>query len=138
MPESGTYTAYSLIDLTSTRVTNSKSKDIIGYNQEQNYNVFLQLLGMRSQPIIYTQKILLKQQLSNYEFGSQYTGEHTVWKIDFSTEYEGAWCKGDDMTYHLHYDSHDAPITSGLHETADVGKSINTLTHPNLYFRIKT
>ena len=78
------YTAYSLIDITDTRDNNPKGSQP-SFQQAQNLNSLIQTLSLRTQLMLSVSSVRLNQDLSNYSFGSDYTGEHNVWLLKFSS-----------------------------------------------------
>ena len=66
------YISYTLVDITN----NLNTKNIAAYNQKQNLNTFIQLAGLRSQPISFIVTCLKAQDLADYRFGSSYSGQH--------------------------------------------------------------
>lgn len=71
-----------LIDITATGAR--RGDDYMQVKQQQNYLTVVQTIGIRSNPEII---ILPKKQtmdVLNLGFGSSYTGEKTVWTLDFN------------------------------------------------------
>jgi len=125
------YTAYTLVDITDSKNTDPRSPDKLGYNQAQNLNVLLQLIGLRAQPIVLGISKYEDQDLGNYKFN--HTGKHTVWKLVFKTEYANAWAANGNLTHHLEQDCNGVAVSTGLTETADM-KSKTFALNDNLYF----
>lgn len=129
------YVARTLVDITNSGNTDSLSQDRTSYNQEQNLNVLLQIIGLRAQPTVVSVSSELTD-VDELEFGDTYSGQQRVWTLVFTAEYEGAWKRGDNTVFHLLHDSNDIAITSDLTETADVGKTFDTTASGcNLYFK---
>ena len=112
-----TYTLYTLVDITDSNVTNTKSDDITGYNQQQNLNTVYQLIGLRSQPIQPVISVLETQDVVDLRFGSVYKGLHLVWKIKFSSEHTDVFSKHANKVHFLENDFEGAAFISGLTET---------------------
>ena len=93
------YTAYTLVDITDSNITNSRTSDIAGYNQQQNLNTLIQLIGLRSQPILYSITLLKTQDVVDYAFGNTFKGLHSVWKFEFASEHSNAYTKDDNDVY---------------------------------------
>jgi hypothetical protein len=74
-------------------VTNSKSTNTHGYNQQQNLNTLLQVISLRSQPIEIQVSKLIAQDVVKYGFGKQFNGLHTVWQLDFISEHSNVFSK---------------------------------------------
>ena len=86
------YTVYTLIDITDSGVVSPKTS-ASGYFQAQNLNTFIQSISLRSQPVLSSVQILDSQDISKYEFGTNFTGTHTVWVLKFASETADAWKK---------------------------------------------
>jgi hypothetical protein len=111
------YTIYTLVDITNSNVTNVKSTNTHGYNQQQNLNTLLQLISLRSQPIEVQINKLMAQDVVKYGFGKQFSGLHTVWKLDFISEHTDVFNKDDNEVYFLEHDCDGAAFTAKLDET---------------------
>lgn len=112
MPEN--YLVYTLVD-----VTNTIEKDVTAYNQKQNLNTFIQLAGMRSQPISFTVSCLKSQDLAEYQFGKAYTGLHHVWKITFAVEHADVYMLNNNTVHFLQNDFDGVAFTPYLTETVN-------------------
>ena len=132
------FTAYALGDVTDSGITDPNSADVDGYNQAQNLNVLLQTMSLRTQPIISSVITRTTQAMADYSFGSNHTGNQTIWIVKFATEYKGAWAKNADPLYHLVQDCQGVSITTGIDDTAtfalDVFDTDSTSNDMNLYF----
>ena len=113
------YTIYTLIDITNSKNTNSKSKNIKEYNQQQNLNTMIQIIGLRSQPIQYDSLVLNAQDLAQYQFGNQFKGLHTVWEFQFVTEHSQVYEKDQDPVYFLKDDFDGGAFTPYLDDTVN-------------------
>lgn len=120
----GVYELYTLIDITDTGVTDIRNKETKEYNQAQNLNVLLQLIGLRTQPINYKVTEIPKRGIKKYELGSEYCGNHRLWKLEFEVDREDVWKKDDDTFYYLKSDCDKVAITTLLDETAKLDNSI--------------
>ena len=98
-------------------MTNAKSTNTHGYNQQQNLNTLLQLISLRSQPIEIQISKLMTQDVVNYGFGKQFNGLHTVWKLDFISEHSDVFNKDTNSVYLLEHDCDGAAFTAKLDET---------------------
>ena len=99
------YSIYTLIDVTDSNVSSPKINAKKFY-QSQNLNTFMQVIGLRTQPIISSVTKLESQNMAEYNFGNDYTGTHTIWLMKFVSETEGAWNK-DDIETSSHNIPHD-------------------------------
>lgn len=131
------YSVYTLIDVTDANVSSPKI-NAKKFHQSQNLNTFMQVIGLRTQPIISSITKLPAQTMTDYEFGNNFTGSHTVWLLKFVSETEGAWKKDNNETFLLAEDFNLVPIHDGLDETATIdGDIINTDNEDklNTYFK---
>jgi hypothetical protein len=132
------YYAYTLIDITESSITNPRTTNTIGYNQQQNLNTLLQLISLRSQPMDYAVFKLEAQDLVNFEFGKQFQGQHSVWKLEFASQHADVFTKNEDKTYFLKNDCDGAAFTNNLTETVSfTSNTFETLDSNavNLYFK---
>jgi len=118
------YEVYTLIDISDTGVTDVRYKETKEYNQAQNLNVLLQLIGLRTQPINYKAIELSPRSIKRYELGSEYSGNHRLWKLEFEVDREDVWKKDEDSFYYLKSDCDKVAITTLLTETAKFDNSI--------------
>lgn len=127
--------AYTLVDITDTGNSNP-SGTTLAYQQAQNLNTLIQTLSMRSQIVLSNVSILENQDLANYKFGSEYSGEHTVWVFKFASEHPNIWDKASTKMFHAYADCHLTPVYTDLNETVDLRTTFVTTTSPqrNLYF----
>ena len=133
------YTAFSLVDISHTNV--NRSDDTLKFNQQQNLNTLIQSIGLRSQPIQPIVSVLMTQDIVNYDFGKQYQGLHTVWRLDFSSEHNKVYKNFSNEFYYLNNDCDGVAIYTNLEETAELKtKSFETINTKvvNLYFKHNT
>ena len=71
-----------LIDITATGAR--RGDDYMLIKQQQNYLTVVQTIGIRANPEIITAPKKQLMDVSKLEFGSEYTGEKTVWSLDFN------------------------------------------------------
>lgn len=115
----------------------SRSQDIKSYNQQQNLNTLIQVIGLRSQPTNISVIKMEAQDLVNFNFGKQFVGLHNVWRFDFVAEHTDVYNKGNDPIYFLKEDNNGVAFIGKLDETANFTHNLfqtfddNTL---NLYF----
>jgi len=131
------YTAYTLVDITKSNITNYRSNDTHGYNQQQNLNTLIQSIGMRSQPLDVTVEVLETQDIAKYAFGSAFSGLHTVWKFDFTSEHNNVFTNNNDDIYFLKQDCNRVAFTPYLDETVNFLNNVfdtNTSEYLNIYF----
>lgn len=111
------YIGYTLVDITDSGVTKYNSPDKLGYNQNQNLNTLLQLIGLRCQPLNVVIEVLETQDVVDFCFGNAFYGLHTVWKIEFEVEHSLVFNKHDNKTYFLDYDVDGSVFITELTET---------------------
>lgn len=134
------YIAYTLVDISDTNIFSSKTDNNIGYNQQQNLNTLLQIIGLRSQPVNIIVNKLELQDLVNFTFGKCFLGLHTVWTLEFASEHTNIYHYDDDSTYFLKQDSDGVAFTPNLAETVKFNSNtFETLNADilNLYFKMK-
>jgi len=130
------YTVYTLIDITDSGIVSPKV-DAKGFFQAQNLNTFIQSVSLRSQPVLSSVTMLTAKDLSDYEFGSNFTGIHDIWVLKFASETRDAWRKDNDNVYLLKQDFDTMPIHITLDETAVINpESVDASTvNANTYFK---
>jgi len=130
------YTVYTLIDITDSGIVSPKV-DAKGFFQAQNLNTFIQSVSLRSQPVLSSVTVLTAKDLSDYEFGSNFTGIHNIWVLKFASETRDAWRKDIDNVYLLKQDFDATPIHITLDETAVINpESVDASTvNANTYFK---
>ncbi len=126
------FTVYSLVDITDTGVSDPRVVPQGPYLQAQNLNSLIQLIGLRIQPVLVQVDKYEGEDMADYDFGSNFTGLHTVWVLKFATERAGF-----SSPALLRQDSDGLPIITGLDETATFSNAvINAFSdaEKNIYF----
>jgi len=133
---------YTLIDITKTNVTrNFKSQgsllsqrewDFLR-NKQRNWEVVIQLLGLRFQPMKISDPIkLINQNYNDYSFGNAFSEVKnlSIWKF---------YCNYDIETSidFLISDFNDIPIISGLDETITLNNSCFTTINEKTNLLVK-
>jgi hypothetical protein len=143
---------YSLFDITETAVVRSFKIDHLPFvtktgieindeqewrfrrRQQSNYEILLQVLSLRIQPLLLgSPKIQTNQLLSKYNFDKTYKGKHTVWTLEFEFESTGALAVADDPVGALYQDFNNVPMLKDLTETSQVNGHFNCIER-NIYF----
>lgn len=127
---------YTLIDISNTGCTDPKNFTK-KYKQMQNLNCLLQSLGLRAQVTEYVVKKMREQDITNFDFGTHYTGDQRMWKMEFASDTSDSWLKDDEPLYHALHDVDQLPIYAKLSETIELPKKkIITLDpeYKNTYF----
>ena len=106
-----------LIDITETKQFRHQPGQELAKNQQQNFSVLLQTIGLRANPIFTQGPRVEEQDLKDFYFGSAYKGQHNVWTFVFDIEYVGAFSDQYSDMGLLTTDLHFVPIITGLNET---------------------
>ena len=108
-----------LIDITQTGQTKFRSDDRTAINQQANWNTFLQVIGLRANPYFDTKpKSVEDVDITNGEFGSEYTGKQRLWYFKFTIEQE------DALSVDFLKDDFDlVPVIAGLTETITINNN---------------
>ena len=132
-------TCYTLIDITFTGVVRTSSDSEIKKkrNQQRNYETLLQVIGLRTQPMIFEKPYKLSDEyLSKHQFGDTFNGKHNVWVFKFSVEHPEIFKEGDNDLALLERDLNQVPIITGLAETVALPIQIfsTSYDYKNTYF----
>ena len=128
---------YTLADITPTNIVQIKDSNSSEYNQMQNYNMLLQTISLRSQPIKPSVVVYKNVDLSNYEFGEKYRGLHTVWLLSFFNEHLHIWKDGDNNLALLENDVNGVAFIGDLQNTQDFNTNIfEAFNNRNIYFKM--
>jgi hypothetical protein len=130
---------FTLIDITHTGVLRYNNDNKKKRDQQANYETLLQVLGLRTQPMIFEKPYLLKNEsLSKYSFGSSYSGIHNVWVFKFSIEHADVYSDAVSEFGLLEDDLRQVPIIAGLDETVDLPVPVFSTIHDfkNTYFTV--
>ncbi len=113
------FRGFSLVDITATGVIRDQDTDGIARNQQRNWETLLQCIGLRTQPLnIQPPEIIESADLSHFEFGDLYSGEHRIWSWAWTIEREGVYDLSGRPLAGLLQDLEQVPIITGLTETA--------------------
>jgi hypothetical protein len=138
----GLFTCYTLVDITQTGVIRPSDNPELGRqrNQQRNYETLIQILSLRSLPILRnTPKMLINQQLDNYNFGDHFEGSHNVWEFTFEVEQEDVFLSNNNPAGLLESDINHVPIIVGLAETASFVMPMFSSSYDtrNIYFELR-
>jgi len=109
---------YTLIDITKTDITNYTPELERMRNKQRNWETVMQVLGLRTQIMSSKQLTTETKDLTNFEFGENYSGRQRVWTFEFEVEFDNLYLKDRDPYGVLKYDFSHTPIILGLDETA--------------------
>ena len=124
------FTCYTLIDITDTGVYDPNQGT--EYEQAQNLNALLQAISLGSQPTLSSVEKLTAADLDDYEFGSNFTGNHNIWILRFASERVGTITVNT-----LVRDIAGLPLYDDLEETAVFDDNVFETTDAskkNIYF----
>ena len=132
-------TCYTLLDITYTGVVRSSSDKNVRKkrNQQRNYETLLQVIGLRTQPMVFEKPYLLRgEDLATYKFGDNYSGKQSVWVFKFSIEYTDVYKRDNNELALLEEDTNQVPVIIGLDETIDLPVPIfsTAYDYKNTYF----
>jgi|SRR6056297_49918 len=132
-----------LVDITNTGITRVRDNNTKEYHQQQNLNVLLQTISLRTQPLepvvkIYPSLAAVSDLNRLFGFGNMFPDDHArIWSLHFYVESEDVWRDGDDPLGLLKQDIHGVAITSDLDNTVDFPVNIfDTQINPNIAFSI--
>jgi hypothetical protein len=113
-----TFTVHTLVDITETNQFRHQPGAELAKNQQQNFSMLLQTIGLRANPMFVRSPKVETCDLKTLFFGNFYTGSHKVWTFEFQIEYDGAFLDstGND-TGLLIKDLHFVPVIDELTET---------------------
>jgi hypothetical protein len=124
------FTCYTLVDITDTGIYDPNQGNT--YEEAQNLNSLLQSISLSSQPVLSSVEKLLAADVSDFEFGSDFTGNHNVWILRFASERIGTITVNN-----LIRDINGLPVYEDLDETAvfdtNVFETVSA-TQKNIYF----
>lgn len=125
------FTCYSLVDITDSGIYDPNQGN--AYEQAQNLNALLQAISLGSQPVLTSVEKLVAADVADFEFGSDFTGEHNLWILRFASERFGTITVAN-----LIRDIDGLPVYTDLDETAvfdtDVFETNTSSAQKNTYF----
>lgn len=105
------FSCYTLVDITDTGVYDPNAGT--AYEQAQNLNALLQAISLGSQPIMSSVEKVVAADMADYDFGSDFTGNHNMWVLRFASERVGSITVNS-----LIRDIDGLPVYDDLDETA--------------------
>jgi len=107
---------YTLVDVTPTNAR--RGQDPVEQNQQANFNTIINTVGLRTNASDFEVEVT-KQDVKDYEFGSNYKGKHNIWTVDFFVE------AADSTSVQFLLEDFDlVPIITGLTETANLDRDM--------------
>ena len=130
-------TVFTLFDITNTGVLKVYNADIPAFlddadqlvrnrsewdqsrNQQRNWEVMMQIISMRAQPIMLETPVKIQNYtLADVGIDTQYGSNQTVWITSFATDHADAYATKTDPVGSLKLESMYVPLITGLKETA--------------------
>jgi hypothetical protein len=105
------FSCYTLVDITDTGVYDPNAGAT--YEQAQNLNALLRAISLGSQPIMSSVEKIVAADVADYEFGSDFSGNHNMWILRFASERVGSITVAS-----LVRDIDGLPVYDDLDETA--------------------
>ena len=124
------FTCYTLVDITDSGIYDPTAGN--SYEHAQNLNALLQAISLGSQPILSSVEKIVAANVADYDFGSDFTGNHNTWILRFASERVGSI-----TTTSLVRDIDGLPIYDDLEETAVFDTNVfetNAADQKNIYF----
>ena len=110
-----------LLDITETQQHRKEAGRELEWQQQQNFQMLLQVIGLRVNPLYRTGPTVEEANLKDYQFGSEYKGRHLMWEFVFEIEYDGGFTDSLGREEGLLVELlHFVPMITGLTETADL------------------
>ena len=133
---------FTLCDITRTGFTRKPrtAEEIKLRNQQRNFETFLQLIGMRAQPIEISMPLIQPSEfVEQYKFGGYFMGPvgftYDVWSFSFESENISAYGNEHNPVGTLIEDFDNVPIITTLTENAKLNQKIYTNgNYCNTYF----
>jgi hypothetical protein len=134
------YRAYTLIDITETKVLTQSIEQQKQRNQQRNWETIYQLLSLRAQLLEFNCMPVVSADIAEYAFGINYVGKHNIWMFDFAVERDDVYALNHDKFGVLKDDFKIAPIILGLDETATPPLPLFYASgaDKNIYFKTRT
>lgn len=131
------YQGFSLVDITETNVFRYSTEQELERNQQRNWETVMQLIGLRSQVLTHEHLDTVTADVTGYEFGNYYRGEHKIWQFKFGVEFEHVYQLDTDPVGQLAVDFHHAPVVLSLTESAApiLPLFYTTGKYKNIYFK---
>ena len=115
------FSILTLLDITETKQHRKESGRELEWQQQQNFQMLLQVIGLRVNPLYRTGPTVGEVDLKEYHFGSEYKGRQQVWTFNFEIEYDGGFADAMGRQEGLLVDDlHFVPMIIGLTETVEL------------------
>ena len=108
-----------LVDITETKQNRKEVNKEFEYQQQQNFTMLIQAIGMRVNPLYQNSPKIVTEDVKAHSFGSSFKGKQTIWEWDFYIEFDGGFTdETGKETGLLENDLNLIPIINNLNETA--------------------
>lgn len=137
--EQPTFIVYTLFDITSTGVTKASSRNAYERDQQRNWETLQQVLGLRTQPLnLQTPVMQVDADLSQYNFGENYTGTANVWSTEFTVDQVDVFTRNGDTVALLREDADLIPMITELTESVSIRPACTQTAGNacNIYFQL--
>lgn len=115
------FSILTLFDITETKQHRKEPGREVEWQQQQNFQMLLQVIGLRVNPLYRSSPVVNEVNLKDYQFGSEYKGKQRVWTFNFEIEYDGGFTdpmgREEGLLVEL---LHFVPMITGLTETVDI------------------
>jgi len=113
---------HTLVDVTETNARRGENNKEV--NQQANFNTMYNVIGLRTNPTDF-QVTVEKENISKYNFGSNYKDKQYVWTVEFYVEAD------ESTSIEIMAEDFDlVPIIKGLDESVKLDKGM-FVTHSN-------
>ena len=113
------FSLVTLVDISNTKVIDSRFTNTIKYNQYQNLHTVLQIIAMRCQPLNYSVVELSPRIPKSLGLGNNIKGKHKLWRLEFETDRSSPWINNTDELYYLKQDFNGMVFIDNLSNTYD-------------------
>ena len=108
-----------LVDITETKQNRKEVNKEFEYQQQQNFTMLIQTIGMRVNPMYDISPKILNEDVKSHNFGSAFKGKQTIWSWEFYIEFDGGFTDDSGKeTGLLESDLNLIPVITNLDETA--------------------
>jgi hypothetical protein len=115
------FSILTLLDITETKQYRKELGREVEWQQQQNFQMLLQVIGLRVNPLYRTGPTVDEANLKDYQFGHAYKNNHRVWTFNFEIEYDGGFTDALGREEGLLVeDLHFVPMIVGLTETVEL------------------
>jgi len=126
--------ALTLVDITPTGIQRIGDSNTMAYHQQQNLNVLLQTIGLRTQ--VFDPQVIIHEDADlSGRFSDFFPPKGRVWSLKFECHTDAVWRMGQDELSLLKQDVHGVAITSDLENTVEFPVNIfDTRDNINTFF----